>query len=242
VRPRRGRGGFLSLVFAAWFVAGALTGWWLRGGPPRSLPSGAIRATDAVLQAASPHAVVSEAAPPTEVIGEPTDSAAIPRPADAIDELASRRLRPPIDDTKFEKLKGMFAETRGSDRLHEAIDILAPKGTPVHAVEAGTIAKLFYSRAGGITVYEFDPDQRFCYYYAHLDRWAPGLYEGMEVQAGDLLGYVGNTGNAKSTPSHLHFGVNQSDEMINPYPLLKAALPVQHARLHVELSGGVGTR
>ncbi len=64
----------------------------------------------------------------------------------------------------------------------------------------------------------------------------------MELQAGDLLGYVGNTGNARYTPSHLHFGVNESDEMVNPFPLLKAALPVQHARLHVELSGGVGTR
>ena len=207
MRPRRGRGGFLSLVFAAWFVAGALTGWWLRGGPPRSLPSGAIRATDAVLQAASPHAVVSEAAPPTEVIGEPTDSAAIPRPADAIDELASRRLRPPIDDTKFEKLKGMFAETRGSDRLHEAIDILAPKGTPVHAVEGGTIAKLFYSRAGGITVYEFDPDQRFCYYYAHLDRYATGLETGQRVSQGDIIGYVGTSGNAPANTPHLHFAI-----------------------------------
>ena len=170
MRRRRGRGGFSGPVFAAWFVAGVLTGWWLRGGPPRSLPSGGPPAADAVLQAASPHAIVSATAPPTEVIGEPTDRAAIPRPTDAIDELASRRLRPPIDDTKFENLKGMFAETRGSDRLHEAIDILAPRGTPVHAVEGGTIAKLFYSRAGGITVYEFDPEQRFCYYYAHLDR------------------------------------------------------------------------
>ena len=80
------------------------------------------------------------------------------------------------------------------------------------------------------------------FYYAHLDRWAPGLYEGMEVQAGDLLGFVGNTGNALHTPSHLHFGINQNDEMVNPYPLLARATPTQHARLHVELGGGFGTR
>ncbi len=79
------------------------------------------------------------------------------------------------------------------------------------------------------------------FYYAHLDRWAPGLYEGMEVQSGDLLGFVGNTGNALHTPSHLHFGINQNDEMVNPYPLLARATPTQHARLHVELGGGFGT-
>ena len=65
----------------------------------------------------------------------------------------------------------------------------------------------------------------------------------MEVQAGDLLGYVGNTGNAKNTPSHLHFGINQNDEMVNPYPLLAKAAPIQHARVHVSLTGGpVATR
>jgi murein DD-endopeptidase MepM/ murein hydrolase activator NlpD len=195
-------------VFAAWFVAGALTGWWLHGGPPRSLPAGGVRATDALLQAASPHAIVSAAAPPTEVIGEPTASAAIPPPAEAIDELVSRHLRLPVDDTKFEKLKGMFAETRGSDsRLHEAIDILAPRDTPVHAVEDGTIAKLFYSRAGGITVYEFDPDQRFCYYYAHLDRYATGLETGQRVTQGEIIGYVGTSGNAPANTPHLHFAI-----------------------------------
>ena len=80
------------------------------------------------------------------------------------------------------------------------------------------------------------------FYYAHLDRWAPGLYEGMEVQAGDLVGFVGNTGNAKYTPSHLHFSVNESDEMVNPFPLLTSAVTVARAHQHVELGGGVGTR
>ena len=208
MRRRRRRGGFLSLVFAAWFIAGALTGWWLRGGPPRSLPSGGVSATDAPSQEASSHAVVASAAPAAEVKGEPSISAAIPKPAEAIDELARRRLRLPIDETKIERLKGMFDETRGSDsRPHEAIDILAPRGTPVHAVEGGTIAKLFYSRLGGNTVYEFDPDQRFCYYYAHLDRYATGLEADQRVSQGEIIGYVGTSGNAPADTPHLHFAI-----------------------------------
>jgi murein DD-endopeptidase MepM/ murein hydrolase activator NlpD len=110
------------------------------------------------------------------------------------------------------------------------------------AVADGIISYIGDQRLGGHCVW-LTTENGAAFYYAHLERWAPGLYEGMEVQSGDLLGYVGNSGNAKSTPAHLHFGVNESDEMVNPYPLLKAAAPVQHARMHVELSGGVaGTR
>ena len=72
------------------------------------------------------------------------------------------------------------------------------------------------------------------FYYAHLDRWAAGLFEGMEVRSGDLLGYVGNTGNAKTTPSHLHFGVNDNDEMVNPYPILTMANPIKRASVSLE--------
>jgi len=79
------------------------------------------------------------------------------------------------------------------------------------------------------------------FYYAHLDHWAAGIYEGMEVQSGDLLGYVGNTGNAVTTPPHLHFAVNQNDEMVNPYPILTHALATKTAHAHVELGGGFGT-
>lgn len=129
----------------------------------------------------------------------------------------------------------------GGARVHKGIDIFAPRGTEVVAVADGVVSYIGDQRLGGHCVW-LSTENGSSFYYAHLDRWAPGLYEGMEVQAGDLLGYVGNTGNAKSTPSHLHFGVNQSDEMINPYPLLRAAVPIQHARLHVDLGGGVGTR
>jgi murein DD-endopeptidase MepM/ murein hydrolase activator NlpD len=143
-----------------------------------------------------------------DITGEPTISPAGPLPAAAIDELAARHLRLPIDDSKFERLKGMFDQPRGGDsRKHEAVDILAPKNTAVHAVEGGTIAKLFYSRAGGNTVYEFDPDHRYCYYYAHLDHYAAGLETGQHVSQGDIIGYVGTTGNAPPDTPHLHFAI-----------------------------------
>src|SRR4029077_10453977 len=117
-------------------------------------------------------------------------------------------LRVPIDGLDVEALKGGFAEARdGGVGPHEAGDILAPRNTPVHAVTDGTVAKLFLSKAGGITVYEFDDDQRYCYYYAHLERYADGLHEGQRVAAGDVIGYVGTSGNAPKNTPHLHLAV-----------------------------------
>jgi murein DD-endopeptidase MepM/ murein hydrolase activator NlpD len=105
-------------------------------------------------------------------------------------------------------MKGDFAERRGGGvRAHEAVDILAPRHTPVRAVEEGTIAKLFTSRAGGLTVYQFDSSQRFCYYYAHLDRYAPALREGDKIASGDVIGFVGTSGNAPPSTPHLHFAI-----------------------------------
>lgn len=102
----------------------------------------------------------------------------------------------------------MFAEARDVNaRPHEAVDILAPRNTPVHAVEDGTVAKLFYSKAGGNTVYQFDPDQRFCYYYAHLERYAPSMEAGRHVSRGEVIGYVGTSGNAPANTPHLHFAI-----------------------------------
>jgi murein DD-endopeptidase MepM/ murein hydrolase activator NlpD len=100
-----------------------------------------------------------------------------------------------------------FSEVRSGTRVHEALDILAPRNTPVKAVDDGTIARLFYSKAGGITVYQFDPSERFCYYYAHLERYADGLREGDRVRKGQVLGYVGTSGNAPRNTPHLHFAV-----------------------------------
>jgi hypothetical protein len=96
---------------------------------------------------------------------------------------------------------------RGGTRRHEALDILAPRETPVLAVEDGVVAKLFLSKPGGITVYQFDPSRTYAYYYAHLERYAAGLKDGDSVQRGQVIGYVGTTGNAPPDTPHLHFAI-----------------------------------
>ncbi|HEX9160886.1 MAG TPA: M23 family metallopeptidase [Thermoanaerobaculia bacterium] len=129
----------------------------------------------------------------------------------------------------------------GGERRHKGIDIFAPRGTSVVAVIEGIISYIGDQPKGGHCLW-LTTESGTSFYYAHLDRWAPGLYEGMEVQTGDLLGFVGNTGNAITTPPHLHFGINQNDDMVNPYPILTRAIPVKNAHVHAELGGGYGTR
>jgi murein DD-endopeptidase MepM/ murein hydrolase activator NlpD len=130
----------------------------------------------------------------------------------------------------------------GGRRRHKGIDIFAPKGTGVVAVADGIISYIGEQPKGGLCLW-LTTENGASFYYAHLDRWASGLYEGMEVRSGDLLGFVGNTGNARTTPPHLHFGVNDNDEMVNPYPILTKAVPVKRARVAVESAGAaLGTR
>lgn len=134
------------------------------------------------------------------------------RTPDAVAALRDEGLRVPIDGANVDAWKGAFAEHRAGTRPHEAVDILAPRNTPVHAVDNGTIAKLFESKAGGHTIYEFDPTKRFCYYYAHLDHYAPGLDEGQPISRGQVIGYVGTSGNAPPNTPHLHFTIFELDE------------------------------
>lgn len=126
--------------------------------------------------------------------------------ANDVAELAMRDLLIPVAGVRAEQLRDSFtaARYRGA---HEAIDIMAPRGTPVLAVEDGRIVRLTLNRAGGITVYQTDPQERYVYYYAHLDRYAPGLSEGQRVQRGDPIGAVGSTGNAPANAPHLHFAI-----------------------------------
>jgi len=112
----------------------------------------------------------------------------------------------PLEGLKLSDLRDTFNEVHNGDP-HEAIDIMASRGTPVHAVVPGTIRKLFLSKAGGITIYQFDEAEQYCYYYAHLDRYADGLHEGMRVARGDIIAYVGSTGDAAASMPHLHFAV-----------------------------------
>ena len=121
-------------------------------------------------------------------------------------ELADRDLLVPVEGVQPDQLVRSFSDARGG-RQHEALDILAPRNTPVKAVEGGKIARLFYSKAGGITVYQFDPTEQYCYYYAHLERYADGLVEGQTVKKGEVIGYVGVSGNAPKDAPHLHFAV-----------------------------------
>jgi len=144
--------------------------------------------------------------------------------------LASKSLAFPVRGYQS-ALRDNFDELRGG-APHEALDIMAPRGKPVVAVDDGKIAKLFDSKAGGLTIYQFDPSSTLAYYYAHLDRYAPGLKQGDPVRRGQLIGYVGSTGNAVPEAPHLHFTVFAlgpgkewwKGVAINPYPQL-ATLP-----------------
>jgi murein DD-endopeptidase MepM/ murein hydrolase activator NlpD len=142
---------------------------------------------------------------------------------------ATTHLVVPVAGVLASQLHDDFSQPRSDGRTHNAIDILAPRGTPVIAAADGTIRKLFISRAGGITIYQFDRDESRLYYYAHLDRYADGLAEGLFVPQGTVIGYVGATGNANGT-NHLHFAVETlpptkewwKGTPVNPYPLLTA--------------------
>jgi peptidoglycan LD-endopeptidase LytH len=123
-----------------------------------------------------------------------------------LEQLRSRSLGLPVEGLKVGELRDNFADSRGS-RVHEALDILAPRGTRVLAVDDGRVVRLLNSVRGGLTVYQFDPTETFCYYYAHLDGYAPGLEEGGTVTRGSPVGFVGTTGNAPRGAPHLHFTV-----------------------------------
>jgi murein DD-endopeptidase MepM/ murein hydrolase activator NlpD len=203
---------------------GALADWQLReNGPPRP-----VRLAPPVVAPAESVMAQRPLSPPPAA-----DPIALP-PLDvpAIEELARRGLRLPIDTMDPEPLKGAFDERRGGGtRMHEAVDILAPRNTPVHAVENGTIVKLFLSKAGGKTIYQFDPSGRFCYYYAHLERYADGIREGQSISRSDVIGYVGTSGNAPPNTPHLHFAIFQLTSArhwwqgtpIDPYPVFIGA-------------------
>jgi murein DD-endopeptidase MepM/ murein hydrolase activator NlpD len=154
--------------------------------------------------------------------------AAVPPPPPAVEDIEDRDLAIPVRGVEENELYDSFDDARGS-RVHEAIDIMAERGTPVLAAEDGTIKRLFTSKGGGLTVYQFDPSETYCYYYAHLDAYAANLREGMPVKKGDVIGYVGSTGNASKDAPHLHFAIFRltdekqwwRGEPINPYPILR---------------------
>ncbi|MES2978782.1 MAG: peptidoglycan DD-metalloendopeptidase family protein [Pseudomonadota bacterium] len=121
--------------------------------------------------------------------------------------LRLRDLAIPVSGVAAGQLVDTYTQARAAGAPHEAIDIMAARGVPVIAVEDGKVAKLFLSQAGGITLYQFDPTGRYAYYYAHLDRYADGLAESSALRKGQVIGYVGSTGNARADAPHLHFAI-----------------------------------
>jgi murein DD-endopeptidase MepM/ murein hydrolase activator NlpD len=143
----------------------------------------------------------------------------------------SHSLLIPVAGVRADELRDTFAEARSEGRIHDAIDIPAPRGTPVLAAADGRIVKLFESERGGTTIYQLDPDNKTIYYYAHLERYADGLTEGHTARRGEVIAYVGDTGNAGAGNYHLHFSIliikdpkrYWDGTNINPYPLLRGS-------------------
>lgn len=151
---------------------------------------------------------------------------ALPVLSTDLDQLRARGLVIPVSGVSALSLRDSFDDDRGG-RLHRAIDIMAPRRTPVIATADGRVEKLFISKGGGLTIYQFDAQGDYCYYYAHLDAYADDLAQGAAIRRGDVIGYVGSSGNASPEAPHLHFTIFRlgpqkrwwEGTAINPYPL-----------------------
>lgn len=161
------------------------------------------------------------------------------RPAPAPPPLPVRQghgggLQVPVAGVAREAIVDSWGQARSEGRRHHGADIMAPGGAQVRAAAAGTVEKLFQSRLGGITLYQRSADRRWVFYYAHLAGYAPSLREGQRVAAGQLLGFVGDTGDAGPGNYHLHFSLTRTapeqrwweGEDVNPYPYLSRAMPL----------------
>jgi murein DD-endopeptidase MepM/ murein hydrolase activator NlpD len=180
---------------------------------------------------------------PVENVSEPLASTPAPTPlpvpselptatpqtlSDQSSNLPADILMIPVKGVKRSNLIDTFTAARSNGRVHDAIDIMAPAGTPVLAAGDGEIIKFFDSVAGGTTIYELSADHKYIFYYAHLQRRADDIKEHDQVMRGRVIGYVGDTGNAGSGNYHLHFAISIPNDPkrfwdgtpINPYPLL----------------------
>jgi murein DD-endopeptidase MepM/ murein hydrolase activator NlpD len=169
----------------------------------------------------------------------PRQKPASPEPSDRKAELlAGRRLAIPVQGVRPAQLRDTFEASRGLKRSHQAIDIMAPWGTPVLAADDGKVAKITSNRGGGLTLYQVDGSGRLVYYYAHLAGYADGLREGQQVHRGEVIAYVGATGNAPAHAPHLHFAVLLlaqerrwwGGEALNPYAALTRSGPLTARR------------
>lgn len=176
--------------------------------------------------------------PPSPVMPTAEASHEAPAPAPALVSPSTPgsegALLLPVQGLTRADLHDTFTDARSEGRVHDAIDIMAAAGTPVLAVADGTVEKLFDSKRGGLTIYQFEPSGRYAYYYAHLQRYADGLAEKQPIKRGQVIGYVGSTGNANAEAPHLHFAIFRlgperhwwEGEALNPYPVLHDGQPL----------------
>lgn len=234
----------LVLVIGA--LLGANVAWYYaHRSTPRPAPAacapadGGATATRPALTTGTPAPVGPAAIPPpttgpaatppaAPVVSSVQQTPTVPAPAPAAPVRAASGLIIPVAGIKPAQLVDTYTQSRGQGRVHEAIDIMAPAGTPVLAAVDGPVAKLFTSARGGLTIYQFDVEGRRVYYYAHLQGYAPGLAQGQVLKQGQVIGYVGSTGDASPSAPHLHFSVGDlgpekqwsKSTSVNPYPLL----------------------
>lgn len=201
---------FAVLALGAWL-------WWRNVSKTADRPSAAV----AILSETAKRAGINPAA------GAPRVASRLP-PGSLT--FAASGLVVPVAGTSLDELSDTYTQSRGGgSRVHNAIDIMAPRGTPVVSASDGTVEKLYFSRGGGgITAYVRSPDGRWLHYYAHLDSYAPGLREGQRIRRGDPIGTVGISGNASPSGPHLHYAIYRTSPRerwwqgapVNPYPLL----------------------
>ena len=140
--------------------------------------------------------------PPAPVTARPVP---ISLPPEDVEYLERHPLMVPVDGIRPDQIRDSFHESRDGQRTHLATDIMAPRGTPVLSVSAGRVVRMAQNALGGITVYTLDESGKFVFYYAHLERYSDAVVVGLQLKAGDMLGYVGTSGNAPPETPHLHF-------------------------------------
>jgi murein DD-endopeptidase MepM/ murein hydrolase activator NlpD len=196
---------------------------------PATAPSGEASGTPAP----TPTPTAEPAPTPTaQTLSQPQPQTQGVPSGDTASMLVSMRLLIPVQGVRAEQLRDTFTDARSEGRVHDAIDIIAPRNAPVVAAADGRIVKLFNSAKGGITLYQLAAaDEHIVFYYAHLERYADGLVEGHVARRGETLAYVGDTGNAAPGNTHLHFQIYRvadpkrfwTGDNVNPYPILRAA-------------------
>lgn len=230
-----GLGGFLLGALTVLFIVWAYSGFRTEDGLPAASPN-EVEVRPAPVESPPPIAGAPPAVP--DPVPSPAPGGSRPwtgeQPAPRASalptspDLERRNLLLPVQGIRPEELLNTFEDSRSGGRVHNAIDIIAPRNTPVLAVEDGRIAKLFTSKQGGLTLYQFDPSEAYAYYYAHLERYADGLKEGALLRRGQVVGYVGTTGNAGPDNPHLHFAIFRltpekrwwEGDPINPFRIL----------------------